>query len=151
MLSSGRGVHAGTGMTVEGINSSLPSQELPHSFSPLQPVWLSFLTPCGTVRVSVDLLQLTVAWKQLHALARCHRPNDSEAHYNRVLLALDTLLTKDGEQPLADLVEIQRVTTYEDRAGHVPPAAPDLELRLIVQERGVISRHLPRQSAFIKG
>jgi len=63
------------------------------------------------------------------------------------------LPTENGEHPLVDLVEglIQRVTTYEDRAGHVPPAAPDLELRLLMQERGVTSRRLPRQSAFIKG
>lgn len=85
--------------------------------------------------------------------ARCHRPNGSEAHYDRVLLAFDTLLTEDGEHPLVDLVErlIQRVTTYEDRAGHVPPAAPDLELRLIVQERSLTIRRLPRQSALTKG
>jgi len=61
MLSSGRGVHAGMRMTVVGINSSLPSQKFLRSFSPLQSVCLSFLTLCGTVRVSVDLSQLTVA------------------------------------------------------------------------------------------
>lgn len=67
-------------------------------------------------------------------------PIDTEAQYDRALAALDTLLAEVGENtahPLADLVEglIQRVTDYQDTAGHVLPAAADMELRLLMSER----------------
>ena len=66
-------------------------------------------------------------------------PIDTEAQYDRAFAALDTLLAEVGENtahPLADLVEglIQRVTDYQDTAGHVLPAA-DMELRLLMSER----------------
>ena len=65
---------------------------------------------------------------------------DIEAQYARSLVAPDTLLAEVGENtahPLADLVEglIQRVTDYQDTAGHVLPAAADMELRLLMSER----------------
>lgn len=55
---------------------------------------------------------------------------------------LDALLAEFRENsahPLADLVEslIQRVMAYQDRAGHVPSAAADMELRLLMNERHV--------------
>ena len=69
-------------------------------------------------------------------------PINSEAQYTLSLAALDTLLAEVGENsahPLADLVEglISRVTAYQDTAGHVQPAAADMELRLLMNERHV--------------
>lgn len=80
-------------------------------------------------------------------MSKTHLVISSEAQYILSLAALDTLLAEVGENsehPLADLVEglISRVTAYQDAAGHVPPAAADMELRLLMSERHVTQQAL---------
>jgi len=105
----------------------------------------------------IDLSQLTVAWKQVHALAHdAIAPIDSETQYELALIALDTLLAavgEDGEHPLADLVEglIGRVTAYQDRAEHVPPASADMALRLLMKEQGVTQQTLAEATGIDQG
>ncbi len=96
----------------------------------------------------INVPELTQAWQQVHALAHdAIAPIDSEAQYDRALITLDALLAVVGENnrhPLADLVEslIGRVTAYQEAAGHVPPASPDMELRMLMKERGVTQQEV---------
>lgn len=105
----------------------------------------------------IDVSALTAAWQQVHALAHdAVAPIEDEAQYDRALVVLGALLAEvgeDGDHPLADLVEglIGRVTAYQAAAGHVPPAAPDMELRLLVKERGLTQQELAAATGIDQG
>lgn len=102
--------------------------------------------------MTLNIPELTAAWTRLDALAPgALAPITSEEAYSRALETLEALLAEVGEDaahPLGALLRglIERVTAYQDVAGHVPPAAPDLELRLLMRERGLTQVELARET-----
>ncbi|WP_261665525.1 type II toxin-antitoxin system HigA family antitoxin [Deinococcus sp. Marseille-Q6407] len=107
--------------------------------------------------MTLDISELTVTWQRLHVLAHdAIAPITDEESYDRAIMALDALLKEVGEDethPLADLVEglIHRVTAYQEAAQHVPPAAPEMQLRLLIQERGVTQQALSEATGIPQG
>lgn len=107
--------------------------------------------------MTLNIPELTVTWKRLDAVAHdAIVPITDEAAYERALLVLEDLLAEvgeDGAHPLGDLVRglVERVTTYQRVAGHVPRPSPAMELRLLMQERGLTQQQLARDSGIEQG
>jgi hypothetical protein len=51
IVSSGLGGNAGSGVMVEILNAGVQTQKFLRSFPPLEPLLVSLLTSCGTVRM----------------------------------------------------------------------------------------------------
>jgi len=98
--------------------------------------------------MTLNIIELTQTWQRLHHLAHdAISPVTDETSYDRALVVLSDLLGQVGEDPahpLSDLVEglVQRVVAYQETAGHVPPAAADMELRLLMKERDLTQQAL---------
>lgn len=98
--------------------------------------------------MTLNITELTQTWQRLHSLAPdAISPITDEDSYDRALAVLSELLQQVGEEPehpLSDLVEglVGRVTAYQNAAEHVPPASPEMELRLLMKEKGLTQQAL---------
>ena len=83
-------------------------------------------------------------------------PITDEASYEHAPNVLHELLTQVGEyeaHPLGALVEslTLRVTAYQDAANHIPPAAPNMELRLPVRGHALTQQALAEATGIDQG
>lgn len=98
--------------------------------------------------MTLNITELTQTWQHLHRLAPdAINPITDEDSHDRALVVLSDLLEQVGEDPahpLSDLVEglVGRVMAYQNAAEHVPPAFPEMELRLLMKERGLTQQAL---------
>lgn len=92
--------------------------------------------------------ELSSTFVQLQGLApEAFAPITSEADLNRAtafLMSLDREIGETVGHPLAPLAEtlMGRIMAYEAEHYPIPPAAPDMELRLLLKERGVTQQAL---------
>lgn len=95
-----------------------------------------------------NIAELTKTWLRLHDLAHdAIAPIQNDEDYDRALVMLDQLLEHIGENdqhPLADLLEglIARVVAYQETAQHVPRPNPDMQLRLLLESKGLTQQQL---------
>lgn len=107
--------------------------------------------------MTLNIPELTAVWQRLHNLAHeAIAPIVTENDYERALAALDDLLAQVGEDnqhPLGDLVEglVGRVVAYQEAAQHIPPAAPDMELRLLIKENRITQQQLAAATGIGQG
>lgn len=107
--------------------------------------------------MTLNISAVTAAWKHLDRVAHdAVAPLKDEESYQRALEALDSLLQAigpDERHPLSDLAEglMQRVMAYEAQHHPVPPAAPDMELRLLIKERGVTQQAVAEATGIPQG
>ncbi|MFC6593167.1 type II toxin-antitoxin system HigA family antitoxin [Deinococcus lacus] len=107
--------------------------------------------------MTLNISDVTAAWQRLDQVAHdAVAPLRDQESYGRGLQALDTLLRAVGENeshPLADLAEglMQRVMAYEAQHHPLPPAAPDMELRLLMKERGVTQQAVAEATGIPQG
>lgn len=92
--------------------------------------------------------ELASTFQQLQALApEAFMPITSEADLisaTAFLKALDQEIGDTVGHPLAELAQtvMERVMAYEAEHYPIPPAAPDMELRLLMKERGVTQQQV---------
>lgn len=107
--------------------------------------------------MTLNISEVTAAWQHLNMVAHdAIAPLRDEASYQRALSALDVLLKEVGEDeqhPLGDLAEglMHRVMAYEAEHHPIPPAAPDMELRLLMNERSVTQVALAKATGIPQG
>lgn len=107
--------------------------------------------------MTLNISAVTTAWQNLDRVAHdAVAPLKDEASYQRALEALDSLLHAVGEDenhPLGDLTEglMQRVMAYEAEHHPVPPASPDMELRLLLKENGVTQQAVAAATGIPQG
>lgn len=93
--------------------------------------------------MALNISDITPACERLdRAVHDAAVPLKNEASYQSALEALDFLLRDIGLDechPLSDLTEglLQSIMAYEAQHHPVPPAAPDMELRLLIKEYGL--------------
>lgn len=97
---------------------------------------------------ALKLSELAVTWHHLETLApEVVQPITTEEDYDRVLALLRQVMLEIGQtenHPLESLAAslTTRAVAWQDAAGHLPPASPDMELRLLMKERGVTQQQL---------
>ncbi|WP_293910623.1 helix-turn-helix domain-containing protein [Deinococcus sp.] len=101
--------------------------------------------------------QLSSTFQQLQGLApEAFTPIASEADLISATAFLQLLDREIGDtvsHPLAPLAEtlMQRIMAYEVEHYPIPPAAPDMELRLLMKEHGVTQQGLSEATGIDQG